>query len=171
MAIFGKRNSKPAQIPSTTMAKQPIQSAQSLPPAGSRGQSRTQKPAQSSETTIIANGTKVEAVIDTNTKLHIDGDVKGQVFSNNIVTIGSKGHVKAELKAQRLLISGVFEGNADCDVVEILTGGKFIGKALMKELIIETKAHFEGESKIKKENDKRVLVEKKPFEPGKSTIK
>ncbi len=102
-----------------------------------------------SETTIIASGAKVEGIFHCQTRLHVDGEVVGKVLSESIVIIGKQGKVSGEIHASRLIINGLFEGNADCDNVEVLEGGKLIGKVVSKELIIEAKAIFEGESKIK----------------------
>lgn len=110
-------------------------------------------PTASSETTIIAGGAKIEGVFHCNSRLHVDGEVTGQVHSKSIVTIGKGGKINGEITANRLIVNGLFEGDANCDGVEVLAGGKFLGKVTSKELVIEAKAQFEGESKIKKENE------------------
>ncbi len=73
----------------------------------------------------------------------------GRVFSDSIVTIGKNGKVNGEISSSRLIVNGYFEGSANCDNVEVLEGGHFSGKVTSKELVIEAKAIFEGESKIK----------------------
>lgn len=102
-----------------------------------------------SETTIIARGAKVEGIFHCQTRLHIDGEIMGRVFSDSIVTIGKNGKVNGEISSSRLIVNGYFEGSANCDNVEVLEGGHFSGKVTSKELVIEAKAIFEGESKIK----------------------
>jgi len=70
--------------------------------------------------------------------------------------------VRADLKAEKMIISGSFEGNADCDTVEILAGGRYIGKVLARQLVIEQSGYFEGESKTKKEGAQTsVITDKK----------
>jgi len=81
--------------------------------------------------------------------LHVDGEIIGKILSDSIVIIGKQGKINGEINASRLIINGLFEGNANCDNVEVLEGGKFLGKVIAKELVIEAKAIFEGESKIK----------------------
>lgn len=110
-------------------------------------------PTTSSETTIIAGGAKIEGVFNCNSRLHVDGEVIGQVHSKSIVTIGKGGKINGEITANRLIVNGLFEGDASCDGVEVLAGGKFLGRVTSKELILEAKAQFEGESKIKRENE------------------
>jgi len=108
-----------------------------------------QHPVSASETTIVASGAKIEGIFNCQTRLHVDGEIVGKVVSESIVTIGKQGRISGEINASRLIVNGLFEGSADCDNVEVLEGGKFLGKVISKELIIEAKAIFEGESKIK----------------------
>ena len=115
----------------------------------------------SCETTIIACGAKVEGIFNCDSRLHVDGVISGQVNSQSIVTIGKNGSIHGEVYANRLIINGLFEGDANCDTVEVLAGGKLLGRVTSKELILEAKAHFEGESKKKKENDTVIIEENK----------
>jgi len=107
------------------------------------------KSSASSETTIIASGAKVEGVFNCESRLHVDGEIIGEVHSKCIVTIGKGGKISGNVTANRLIVNGLFEGDANCDGVEVLAGGRFLGKVTTKELMIESKAQFEGESKIK----------------------
>ncbi len=106
----------------------------------------------SSETTIIASGAKIDGVFNCASRLHVDGELTGEIHSKSIVTIGKGGKISGSVMANRLIVNGFFQGDADCDGVEVLAGGKFLGKVVSKELVIESKAEFEGESKIKREN-------------------
>ncbi len=85
-------------------------------------------------------------------KLHIDGMAEGEIISENIVTIGSAGLFRGEISAKKLIISGIFEGKANCDRIELLKNGQIIGKIVSKDLMIESGSVFEGESELKKEN-------------------
>ena len=107
----------------------------------------------SSETTIIASGAKIDGVFNCTSRLHVDGEVTGEVHSKSTVTIGKDGKINGSITANRLIVNGHFEGDADCEGVEVLAGGKFLGKVVSKEFAIEAKAQFEGESKIKRDNE------------------
>ena len=63
---------------------------------------------------------------------------------------------KGEIFAKKVIVSGVFEGNIESDVIEILSGGKVVGKILYKELMIEQKGIFIGESLKKNESSSKV---------------
>ena len=89
-----------------------------------------QRTVSTSETTIIASGAKVEGIFNCQTRLHIDGEIIGKVLSDSIVTIGKQGRMNGEIHASRLIVNGLFEGNANCDNVEVLEGGRFIGKVV-----------------------------------------
>ena len=91
--------------------------------------------------------------------MHVDGEIKGEVHSKNIVIIGKQGKVFGKIEASKLIVNGLFEGDAICNSIELLKGGTLRGKILSKDLMIEAKAIFEGQSSILKENKKRVPSE------------
>jgi cytoskeletal protein CcmA (bactofilin family) len=113
-----------------------------------------------SNTTLIAAGTKIDGEFYLECKLHIDGKVGGKIDSNSIVSIGGTGSFTGELKASKLIVSGVFEGSAECESIELLKDGKILGKIVSKDLMIESNSVFEGESQLKKENTKMQNIKK-----------
>lgn len=102
-----------------------------------------------SETTVIANGANIKGDFAFECRLHVDGTLEGTIISTNIIVIGKRGNVKGELKAEKLVVNGHFEGSADCSQVEVLAGGIFTGDVISEELTIEAKAKFQGQSKIR----------------------
>ena len=102
-----------------------------------------------SETTVIATGATINGEFHFTSRLHVDGEIEGKIISNNVIIIGKKGIIKGELQAEKLVVNGEFEGSADCAYVEVLAGGKFLGNVLSKELMIESKAYFQGQSNIR----------------------
>jgi cytoskeletal protein CcmA (bactofilin family) len=72
------------------------------------------------------------------------------------VTIGKQGKVFGKIEASKLIVNGLFEGDAICNSIELLKGGILRGKIVSKDLMIETKAIFEGESKIMRDSDKKI---------------
>jgi len=115
----------------------------------------------SNNTTIVSNGTKIEGSFLVEGKLHIDGYVDGKIKVGDAASIGKKGTLKGEIFAKKVIISGLFEGNIESDIIEILSGGKVVGKILYKELIIEQKGIFIGESVIKKDKSTPIVDAKK----------
>ncbi|MBF0588251.1 MAG: polymer-forming cytoskeletal protein [Magnetococcales bacterium] len=101
-----------------------------------------------SGTTIIATGTQIEGEIRIECKLHVDGQFKGEVISTSLVTIGKSGAIKGDLVAKKMEVTGVFDGEAQCEDIEIHTGGKVSGHITSKVLVIERGSTFEGQSKL-----------------------
>lgn len=84
--------------------------------------------------------------------LHIDGEMSGIIHSENIVVVGKNGNLKGELKADKVVINGYFEGELEADSLEILSSGAVIGNITIKELSIENGGKFSGGSTIKEDS-------------------
>lgn len=106
--------------------------------------------------TIIAQGTKLKGEINTDCHLHIDGEFEGNIHSKNTVMVGKSGVVSGEIYAQKLIVSGKFNGTTESEIVEILPLGRIDGKIITSELVIERKGIFMGESKTKQSPAERV---------------
>lgn len=100
-------------------------------------------------TTTIAAGTKITGEIEISCNLHIDGEFDGNVKSESFITIGKSGLVEGDILADKLVVSGKFLGSCECNTVEIMPEGKVEGRVMTKELVIERKGIFVGESMIK----------------------
>jgi len=118
------------------------------------------KAQQPSGTTTIAQGTSIIGEIKVNGKLHIDGNVDGKIEIDDSLSIGKTGNVKGEIYASKITVAGKFEGSLEGDILEILSDGKVIGKIVTKDLIIEQKGIFIGESLRKNESDKNQELKK-----------
>ena len=75
--------------------------------------------------------------------------------------------MKGELKAQKLIVAGKFFGNADCESVELVSGGEAEGKLIAASLAIDSGGSFQGESIRKKPGDNPkvvdIIVDSNPF--------
>ncbi|EAL0082934.1 polymer-forming cytoskeletal protein [Campylobacter coli] len=111
----------------------------------------------SSETTVISSGAKIEGEFYFASMLHVDGELNGIVHSESIVVIGKNGNLKGELKADKIVVNGCFEGDLEADSLEILAGGVVSGNISIKDLAIENGGRFNGTSKIKQEEPVRLL--------------
>jgi cytoskeletal protein CcmA (bactofilin family) len=83
------------------------------------------------------------------------------------VIIGTTGSINGELEANKLTVTGLFEGTADCENVEILAGGTLKGKVISNNLTIDQNCTFEGESVKKTQAGvAKQLPNKKPELPA-----
>ncbi|MEG3640791.1 bactofilin family protein [Magnetococcus sp. PR-3] len=102
-----------------------------------------------SGTTVIASGSKVEGLIQSDCDLHVDGLLVGEVHCSGEVSIGGRGRIEGQVYAQRFVITGSFEGQADCDEVEIMGTGHAAGEIASHILVVERGSQFEGRSRQK----------------------
>lgn len=112
----------------------------------------------SSNVTTIAAGSHVTGKIDIQCELHIDGEVDAEIHSTGTVKIGKSGVVKSNLIAKTLIVSGKFQGEADCETIELVAGGEAEGKLTSSTLTIDSTSAFQGESVRKDAEDKVVSI-------------
>ena len=73
--------------------------------------------------TTIANGTTINGEIKTQCSIHVDGKVEGSIRSSNLLTIGKTGFIEGTIKVDKLVVSGVFNGEVEANEIEILENG------------------------------------------------
>ncbi|WP_293445923.1 polymer-forming cytoskeletal protein [Persephonella sp.] len=112
--------------------------------------------AANSGTTIISEGSHISGELKFNGSVHIDGEVEGNIFCEKVVTVGKKGKVKGKITAEKIIVSGFVEGDADCTSIEIISGGKFVGEITYNEITIEPQGVFEGNLKLKTGKIKKI---------------
>lgn len=105
--------------------------------------------ASSGRATIIAQGTKIKGEINTDCRLHIDGEFEGNIYSKDTVMVGKSGLVRGDVQAACLIVSGRFIGQVTSNVLEIKPQGRVEGVVATAEFVIERKGIFMGESKTK----------------------
>ncbi len=105
---------------------------------------KTNKRTVQNGATVIAQGTCIVGGISTEGTVHIDGKFEGVILEADIISIGQSGEVIGDIKANNLIVSGLFDGKIDCNEMHILAGGKVIGEMKYNELIIEENGKFEG---------------------------
>ncbi len=98
---------------------------------------------------MIANGAYIKGELSFECRLHVDGELEGIINSTNMIVIGKRGKIQGDVKADKLVVNGMFEGSADCNKVEVLADGVFTGDIISGELTIESKAKFQGQSTIR----------------------
>lgn len=122
-----------------------------------------------SNVTTIAAGTNIIGKVDIECNLHIDGEFEGEVNSKSIVKVGKSGLLKSNLKAQKLIVTGRFIGTADCDHIELISGGEAEGKLISSGLVIDSASSFQGESIRRKQGEPSKVLDfsndKVPLDP------
>ena len=113
---------------------------------------KSDKRASQPGATVIVEGTCIIGGISTKGTVVIDGKFEGVILEADIISIGNTGEVIGDIKANNLIVNGLFDGKIDCNEVHILPDGKVIGEMRYNKLIIETNGKFEGRG-IRKDSD------------------
>ena len=101
--------------------------------------------------TLIAEGTRIEGKLYFPGAVKIEGEVSGEINTDNILTIGRSGNVKSNIKTKSAVISGYFTGDMHVtESVEITSTGKFFGNLVQDsaQLAIEKGGIFKGRSSV-----------------------
>jgi len=104
-------------------------------------------------------------------KIFIDGEFDGSIVSTKEINIGQEGLVKGEITTDRLIVQGTVEGNINANRVELKSTGRVKGTIESIELLIESKAIFEGNSILKKDKKEFRSSLETPKETSKTDTK
>ena len=104
---------------------------------------------RSEETTIISRGVKIEGKITSDGNIRVDGDIKGDIVSQNNVTVGESGQVNGQINANVITIGGKVVGTVSAkEKLALEAKGNLKGDILTKTLVVEAGAKFDGNSKM-----------------------
>jgi len=104
---------------------------------------------RSEETTIISRGVKIEGKITSDGNIRVDGEIKGDLISQNNVTVGENGHVNGQINANVITIGGKVVGTVSAkEKLALESKANLKGDVFTKILVVEAGAIFEGNSKM-----------------------
>jgi cytoskeletal protein CcmA (bactofilin family) len=107
-------------------------------------------------TTLIGRSAVMHGEISANEDLQIEGQFDGTInLQENILTVGPKGQVKAEIHARQVIVHGSVNGNVTArEKIEIRKTGHVLGDLVAAGVAIEDGAYFKGSIEILREGDK-----------------
>jgi cytoskeletal protein CcmA (bactofilin family) len=98
-------------------------------------------------TTLLGRGTAFEGKLTFEGTVRVDGKLKGEVFSDDVLIIGEGAHVEAEIDIGEIIIQGNVTGNIRARrSIEVLAPGRVKGDLHTPSLQIEKGVIFEGRS-------------------------
>lgn len=98
---------------------------------------------------IIGKGLTLKGDIVCHENLTIEGTVEGTITTEQQMSVGRNGSVKADINAQNVRIEGSVQGSIRATgKVEILSGGSFCGELSGKRLVIQEGAVLQAEVKM-----------------------
>jgi cytoskeletal protein CcmA (bactofilin family) len=97
--------------------------------------------------TLLGEGSEFEGKLTFEGTVRIDGVLKGEVFSDDVLIIGEGARVEAEIDVGEIIIQGLVTGNIRATrSIELLAPGRITGDLTTPNLLIEKGAIFEGRS-------------------------
>ena len=97
--------------------------------------------------TLLGRGSEFEGKLTFEGTVRIDGRLKGEVFSDDILVIGEGAHVEAEIDIGEIIVQGTVVGNIRAKRgIEIHAPGRVKGDLTTPELQIDKGVIFEGRS-------------------------
>jgi cytoskeletal protein CcmA (bactofilin family) len=110
-------------------------------------------PAQKRETvvgeinTLLGRGSEFEGKLTFEGTVRIDGTLKGEVFSDDVLVVGEGARVEAEIEVGEIIVQGTIVGNIRAKrSIEILAPGRVVGDITTPSLQIDKGVIFEGRS-------------------------
>ena len=95
--------------------------------------------------TIIGQGSFIKGDLSISGVMRIDGDVAGNIVSNNCVMIGENARVCGNITATSVISRGLIKGNILADVeVRLFSSAIVLGDVLTKKINIQDGVLFEG---------------------------
>ena len=107
------------------------------------------KVADAGGASVISSGAKIVGQLTVRDSFYVDGEIEGDINSDNVVTIGKNGSVIGNVIAKSAIVGGAIRGKVDCDSCEILSGGRIEGEVCSASLVIEAGGMLEGQSRVK----------------------
>lgn len=120
-----------------------------MSPDDQHGKEPEQEPEVYEETveinTLLGKGSRFEGKLTFEGTVRIDGELTGEVFSDDILVVGEGGLLKADVEIGSLVIEGSVEGNIHAKrSVEIHSPGQVRGNIVTPSLFIDRGVVFEG---------------------------
>ncbi len=113
----------------------------------------TNPPASGSQHTFLGRSVTVKGQLSSEEDLLIEGQFEGNIgLDDHCLTVGTEGHVKAEVHARQVVILGSVTGNVTArEKIEIRRSGHVVGDLLAGSVAIEDGAYFKGSIDIARE--------------------
>lgn len=90
--------------------------------------------------------TSFKGLLKSSRSVGIDGRFEGEIQSEADLVVGRQAEVRANIKANNVIISGKVVGNIHCSSLEIQANGRVIGNITAGSLLISMGAVFRGQS-------------------------
>ena len=127
-------------------APAPEQATPTSPNPPSAPEPQAARPAaRPADLTRIGETMRIRGQVTSREDIQMDGELDGQLESQNLFRVGGKGKVTAGVKAREVDIAGTVQGNIDAaERIVLRKGAHLIGDVRTTGIVIEDGAYFKG---------------------------
>lgn len=98
----------------------------------------------------LGSDAEVSGRLSFTTATRIEGRLKGEVRSVDLLVVGPQAHVEAKVHAQVLVVLGEIQGDVTCtERLDIRKGGRVFGDVKTRALVIEDGGRLEGSCQMR----------------------
>lgn len=146
-----KESSTETDMPEAGQALSPAGSA-TLPASSAAVDPTAERDPWGQVRTRFGKGFRFNGEMSGSEDVHVAGEIEGSIeLSDNELIVGSSGHVRAQVKARAITVSGHLKGQVRADErIEILKTGSLEGDLETAQIVIEDGAVFRGSIDILK---------------------
>lgn len=95
--------------------------------------------------TLIARGVRVEGEFTSQGDVAIEGEVSGTLSCSGALTVGVEAKIKADVKANDVVVAGIVEGNITAARrLELKSGARVTGDVVCEVICVEAGASLNG---------------------------
>jgi len=172
MALFNSKEPEKNLKPASTPQIQPVQSSNatsttaaavdSKPANNTNGGVRPTLSAHDAGGAYLDAGSRINGKLSFETAARIDGQVEGEIFAKDSLTIGESAVVSAQVKAASVIVAGKVSGDiVAAHRIEIRPSAKVMGNITAPSLVINEGALFEGHCAMQQpeaHDDRKITV-------------
>src|ERR1700719_3803947 len=98
---------------------------------------------------LLSRGVSIVGSVKFHDQLLIDGEVKGDINSTGMLTIGEHASIKGEIRSKSVTVQGTVEGNIFAtERCELQAGCTLRGDIEAPRLVVDENATFLGSAKV-----------------------
>jgi len=95
--------------------------------------------------TIVGEGAIFQGNLIVKDTVRVDGEVKGDIKTEAVLIVGSKGRIDGNIEADTIFAGGLIKGDLHAkNKTEISSTGKVFGDITTKILVVDENAIFQG---------------------------
>jgi cytoskeletal protein CcmA (bactofilin family) len=152
MALFSKEQDRNARTETIPKVQPPMPMPPPAPSVAPVAAISPEKPvmrpavaANSSSGAYLDSGAKISGKLSFEGPTRIDGQVDGEIYAKDSLTIGESAVVTAQIKAASIVVAGKISGDISATSrIEIRPSAKVIGNLVAPVLVVHEGATFEG---------------------------